>query len=89
MVLTSQHPSKAGKACSPWPTTSARRGEHVITISSSFVTTPERARCSDKVICYTAIDICHRWTVHIVSLHVIISVTSAFERHVIRIVYHN
>ncbi|KAM3208022.1 hypothetical protein ACQJBY_062988 [Aegilops geniculata] len=50
LVLTSQHPSKAGKACSPWPTTSARRGEHVITISRSFVTTPEQARCSDKVI---------------------------------------
>ena len=44
---------------------------------------------SDKVIWYTAIDICRRWTVHIVSLHVTISVTSAFGRHVIRIVYHD
>nr|XP_020169349.1 uncharacterized protein LOC109754869 [Aegilops tauschii subsp. strangulata] len=50
LVLTSQHPGKSGKACSPWPTTSARRIEHVITISRSFVTTPELARCSDKVI---------------------------------------
>ena len=86
---SSHHNTRASLACSPWPTTSARRIEHVITISRSFVTTPKRARCSDKVIWYTAIDICRRWTVHIVSLHVTISVTSAFGRHVIRIVYHN